>query len=167
MASSLANMMLDAALDFDPGYDVYRDLFPNREIPAHEREFLKSMYPLDVSRASGRAIKFPPYEEFKTLLKDECTEPGETLINNNTTRGQVKELLASWLKGTNQHGAPYTAADDRAGDTSLRIGMCRADGLFVVKIGSDNNTCKSCLICVLDGPLGGFLYFDPRERLFC
>lgn len=165
MVSPLANMLLDAGLDFDPSYNVYRALFPNREIPPREREFLKKVYTLDVSRLSGRAVQFPAYGELMALLKDECTAPGEMLINNNATRGQAKELLARWLNVQNRNGTPYTEADDRAGDTSLRIGMCREDGVLSVRIGPVDND-KTCVICVLDGPLGGFFYFDPKEKLF-
>ena len=149
-------------MDLDSSYDVYRALFPDRKIPLRECEFLKRMYTLDVSRLNGVATRFPAYEELLDLLKDECNTPGEEGINGDAARGRAKELLAKWLDIRNRNGKPYTEADDMARDMSLRIGMCRELGLLVISVGSR----KECGICVLDGPLGGFMYFDDRaERL--
>lgn len=112
-------------MDSDPSYDIYRDLFPGREIPARERKFLERMFALDVSRLRGRVCRFPAYDELRDLLKDECIAPGDTLINSNAVRGKAKTLLAKWFNIRNRDGAPYTDADDRERDMSLRIGVCR------------------------------------------
>jgi hypothetical protein len=148
-------------MDLDPSYDVYRALFPDRKIPPREREFLEKMFTLDVSRLNGVATRFPAYEELLDLLKAECCDPGEgTLINGDAARGRAKELLAKWLNIRNRNGKPYTEKDDRARDTSLRIGLCRKLGLLVIAVGDRERS-----ICMLDGPLGGFMYFDDRKEI--
>ncbi len=71
-----AEKLVELAMDHCPSYKIYRNLFPGKVIPRREREFLKKVYPIDMSRKTGRQIKFHglTYQKLKTLLrvKDEC-----------------------------------------------------------------------------------------------
>ena len=74
----------------------------------------------------------------------------------------AKQLLATILDVVNRNGTLYTAADDMAEDQAIRIGLNRADGLFVIKLGKDTSGCPfTCAICMLEGPMEGFFYFNP------
>jgi hypothetical protein len=160
----LAEMMIDGAMDFDPAYKVYRDLFPDNVIPPKERKFLKFMYPIDMSRRARQQVKFhpPTFQQLKTLLRDECI--GTTVISDETKRREAKALLAMALGVVNMNNTPYTAADDKAGDPAIRIGIDRDDGIFGIRLGTDkSNAPISCAICVLEGPMEGFFYFDPKK----
>ena len=160
--NELAKMMIEGAMDFCPSYKVYRDLFSNNVIPETERKFLKIVYRMDVSRLTRRPIKFyaPGYQVLKGLLEGECMDL--TLVSDDTKRGQAKELLASILDVVNKNGTPYTAADDMAEDRAICIGLDRAEGLFVIKLGKDTTGSSfTCAICMLEGPMEGFFYFNP------
>ena len=160
--TELTEMMVEGAMDMCPTYQVYRDLFPDSVIPPKERRFLKLVYPLDMSRLTGEQIKFYDrgYQVLKALLDGECME--QHTVGDDTKRGLAKQLLATILDVVNRNGTLYTAADDMAGDQAIRIGLNRADGLFVIKLGKDTSGCPfTCAICMLEGPMEGFFYFNP------
>ncbi len=157
----LAEMMIEGAMDCCPSYKVYRDLFPDNVIPPKERRFLKIVYPMDVSRLTGRQNRFyaPLYPVLKILLEGECMS--ETIVRDDAKRGLAKQLLASILEVVNRDGTPYTAADDVAGDQAIRIGLDRAEGIFVIKLGKDTTESSfTCAICMLEGPMEGFFYYN-------
>ena len=161
--NGLAETMIESAMDFCPSYQVYRDLFLDNAIPPKERKFLKIVYLIDISRLTGKQIKFYDrgYAMLKALLEGECME--QTTVSDATKRGLAKELLASILGVVNRNGTPYTTADDLAGDRALCIGLNRADGIFVIKLGKDTTGASfTCAICMLEGPMEGFFYFNPE-----
>lgn len=162
MDNRLAHVLIDSAMDFCPSYKVYRDLYADKVIPPKEREFLKKVYPLDMSRQTGRKVMFhgPTMQQLKTLLKDECV--GQTLVGNDAKRGQAKELLAKCLNVVNKNNQPYTAADDMAQDQALRIGLDRDEGILLVNLGPT----AVCIICWIEGPMEGFFYFKPSDMNF-
>lgn len=157
--SALAHVLFEGAMNSHPSYQVYRDLFPGGVIPPNAREFLKIVYKIDMSRKIGQPVKFhgPTYDQLKALLKDECITSG--------VRGQVKELLAKCFGVVNSNNEPYTAADDKAGDQAIRFGIDRVNGILSIKFGTDRpgDNSITCAICVLEGPMEGFFYFDPKN----